>query len=116
MLPILDYDRRSTETPIENAPGQPLAEPEAAQWPLNTGHLTVGYAEIFAARPNGSYWPTTALCQRQQPDPKLTFAARGQRLVFREASSGRARVAGCYPGCYVRITGSGELFRPYAGE
>jgi hypothetical protein len=57
MLPILDYDRRSTETPIENAPGQPLAEPEAAQWPLNTGHLTVGYAEIFAARPNGSYWP-----------------------------------------------------------
>ena len=26
------------------------------------------------------------------------------------------RVAGRYPGCYVRVTGSGDCFRPYAGE
>lgn len=28
-------------------------------WSLNTGRLTVGYAEIFAAGPNDSYWPVS---------------------------------------------------------
>jgi hypothetical protein len=42
-------------------------------------------------------------------------AARGTLFLGKALNDG-SLVAGCYAGCYVRITVSGEFFRPYAGE
>ena len=68
---------RFSEPPRARSQGYSSSE---TQWPLNTGRSSVGYVEIFVARPTGSYWPLTVFT-----DWPVSTRRQDQKAGWKEA-------------------------------